>query len=467
MKKIKITITIIAMFLIGISNIEAQSFGKRIGNAVKRSAENTAVRKAEQKTEQAVGKAIDKATDPETYENKNQGNEQQQQQQNSNTQQQQQQSQQTQQAGSNDSGSGDASDSSPAGTSAAAPTASVAPEMAWNTFDFVAGDDISFDDNQANEQLGEFPSMWDLVGGEAEIAKMNGQNVVCMKNGASIRPLMKNMYNYIGNTFTIEYDYYFTLEKQDENHGDFDIKLACIDKNWAGNNVFSMVLPGHINYWYMERSDEEAKKVDYRYNWTTTTNESRSGNRKQFIQPGNWVHVSLSFNKRAMKIYVNETRIANIPNMSDDIGWIQIDYSGASESQHGFIRNFRIAKGAVPLYDRMTTDGKFITYGITFDVGKSVIKPESMGEINRIVQLMNDNNDLKFSVEGHTDNTGNAATNQTLSEARSKAIVDKLIENGITANRLTSAGKGQDSPIADNTTDEGRAKNRRVEFVKQ
>ncbi|GHU13165.1 hypothetical protein FACS189441_0090 [Betaproteobacteria bacterium] len=62
----------------------------------------------------------------------------------------------------------------------------------------------------------------------------------------------------------------------------------------------------------------------------------------------------------------------------------------------------------------MMTDGKIITYGITFDIGKSTIKHESMGEINRIAKLMTDNPDLKFSVEGHTDNTGSAATNHTL-----------------------------------------------------
>ena len=130
------------------------------------------------------------------------------------------------------------------------------------------------------------------------------------------------------------------------------------------------------------------------------------------------------------------------------------------------IGNIRIAKGAVPLYDRMMSDGKFITYGITFDVGKATIKPESMGEINRIVQLMNENPTLKFSVEGHTDSTGNATSNQTLSEQRSQAIVAKLVELGIAQDRLTAVGKGQNSPIADNNTDEGRAKNRRVEFVK-
>ena len=115
----------------------------------------------------------------------------------------------------------------------------------------------------------------------------------------------------------------------------------------------------------------------------------------------------------------------------------------------------------------LSLHGKFITYGITFDVGKSTIKPESMGEINRIVTLMTENPDLKFSVEGHTDSTGNPTSNQTLSEQRSQAIVAKLVELGIAQNRLTAVGKGQNSPIADNNTDEGRAKNRRVEFVKQ
>jgi outer membrane protein OmpA-like peptidoglycan-associated protein len=146
-------------------------------------------------------------------------------------------------------------------------------------------------------------------------------------------------------------------------------------------------------------------------------------------------------------------------------GWFTINAYTNSAKVY-YYRNFRIAKGAVPLYDRLTTDGKIITYGITFDVGKSTIKPESMSEINRIATLMKENPDLKFSVEGHTDNTGSAATNQTLSDARSKAVLDKLVELGIDSSRLSSAGKGQNSPIADNSTDEGRAKNRRVEFVK-
>lgn len=341
-------------------------------------------------------------------------------------------------------------------------------EMAWNSFDFVAGDELVFDDNQTNEQLGEFPSRWDLVEGEAEIAKLDGVNVICLRNDCKIRPLMKNILNYFGEAFTIEFDYYFTLEKENEQHGSYEMRLTSPDKNWAGNSLFKIELPGKLNSWYWDKRNEggNTAKVDYKYWWETTAGEDQSGNREQLITPNSWVHLSLSFNKRAIKIYVNETRIVNIPNLSGNIGWVQINYGDAQEGMNGYIKNFRIAKGAVPLYNRMMSEGKFITYGITFDVGKSIIKPESMGEINRIVKLMNEKSDLKLSVEGHTDSTGNPAMNQTLSEARSKAIVDKLVEMGISANRLTAIGKGHTTPLADNGTEEGRAKNRRVEFIK-
>jgi outer membrane protein OmpA-like peptidoglycan-associated protein len=73
---------------------------------------------------------------------------------------------------------------------------------------------------------------------------------------------------------------------------------------------------------------------------------------------------------------------------------------------------------------------------------------------------------LKFSIEGHTDNTGNSKLNQTLSESRAAAVMERLLQMGIEGSRLTAKGYGMDKPIDSNDTDEGRAKNRRVEFVK-
>ena len=424
------------------SGISAQAqFGERLGKAIKKTAEDATVRKAEQKTDQAVSKSIDKALDPNSPKDDGKDNV----------------------SSDNTKDSDSDADEKPASTTAQSQQSVKSPEVAYNKFDFVAGDEIIFEDNMAGEQIGEFPSKWDLVEGEAEIAKMNGENVIVMKKGNKIRPLMKDIRNYLGDVYTIEFDYWFTLKKEGENHGNYWIGLIPAKENWNGYNKFDLSLPGHVNDWYWNRNQ---KQVNYSYRWKSTSNENRSGNREEIIEPGNWVHISLSFNKRAMKIYVNENRIANIPNMTDDIGWLEFHYGGGDDHRHGYIRNFRIAKGAVPLYDRMMTDGKIITYGITFDIGKATIKPESMGEINRIVTLMTENPELKFSVEGHTDNTGNAANNQTLSDARSQAVVDKLIEMGVAKDRLKAAGKGQTSPIADNNTDEGRAKNRRVEFVK-
>ena len=89
-----------------------------------------------------------------------------------------------------------------------------------------------------------------------------------------------------------------------------------------------------------------------------------------------------------------------------------------------------------------------------------------MGTINEIYSIMQKYPDLKFSVEGHTDNTGNATSNQSLSEARAKAVCDKLQQMGIENNHLTAKGYGMNKPMDTNDTTEGRAKNRRVEFVK-
>jgi outer membrane protein OmpA-like peptidoglycan-associated protein len=106
-----------------------------------------------------------------------------------------------------------------------------------------------------------------------------------------------------------------------------------------------------------------------------------------------------------------------------------------------------------------------VTYDITFDVNKADIREESMVEINRIKTLMDQNPELKYEVQGHTDSTGSPESNQKLSEKRAQAIVDKLVELGIDESRLTAVGKGQFAPIADNNTEEGRAQNRRVVFV--
>lgn len=125
-----------------------------------------------------------------------------------------------------------------------------------------------------------------------------------------------------------------------------------------------------------------------------------------------------------------------------------------------------VTADASSLSDELNKSGHVAVYGIQFDTGKATIQPASATVLGEIVKLLQQNADLKLRVEGHTDNQGNAAANQTLSEKRAQAVVSWLTGNGIAASRLTAKGLGAAKPVADNATEDGRAKNRRVELAK-
>ncbi|MFZ4058387.1 MAG: OmpA family protein [Ferruginibacter sp.] len=121
---------------------------------------------------------------------------------------------------------------------------------------------------------------------------------------------------------------------------------------------------------------------------------------------------------------------------------------------------------ASEMFESILKDG-FISLYINFETGKSIIKVESTPIIDQIVEMLKQNPQLNISIEGHTDNLGTAPSNQTLSESRAKSVMNALLSKGIPTNRLKSKGWGQTKPIADNNSESGRAKNRRVEIVKQ
>lgn len=101
---------------------------------------------------------------------------------------------------------------------------------------------------------------------------------------------------------------------------------------------------------------------------------------------------------------------------------------------------------------------------VFFDVNKAELKPESMIELDKVVQLLKDNPSIKIEINGHTDNVGKPADNLTLSNNRAKAVINYFLYKGITADRLSSKGFGETKPVADNTSEQGRAKNRRTEL---
>ena len=118
------------------------------------------------------------------------------------------------------------------------------------------------------------------------------------------------------------------------------------------------------------------------------------------------------------------------------------------------------------LAKEISKSGRVAVYGINFDTGKANLRPESDKVLAEIETLLTNNVFWKMKVEGHTDNVGAKAANQALSEQRAVAVVDWLTRHGVDRARLTSQGFGDTRPVTDNGSEEGRAKNRRVELVK-
>ena len=126
-----------------------------------------------------------------------------------------------------------------------------------------------------------------------------------------------------------------------------------------------------------------------------------------------------------------------------------------------------VVADAKAMRNDLADTGKTIVYGIYFDTASATIKPESEPALVEIVKLLNGSPALKVYVVGHTDNVGSLESNLKLSSDRAASVVKTITARGVAASRLKSAGIGPYSPVASNDTDGGKAKNRRVEFVKQ
>ncbi len=337
-------------------------------------------------------------------------------------------------------------------------------QVGYAKTDFVPGDEIFFDDPVENEKVGEFPLHWDFLSGEeCEIITLNGEQVIKLSGWyGTIAPLMKEA-DYLPEEFTIEFDVWSPATGGSSNNDHIDLILSSEENS----EIVVVVLNPAFN-----ETPLEGSQADVIYNFLSPSGDPREGRAKgetlaPLIQPDAWLHVAASFNKRAFKYYVNGVRMVNLPNVMRPTRMALRSVSNCDEKDRFYLKDIRMAKGAVPLYDRLMSEGKIVTYAITFETGKADLKPEAMIEINRIAKLMQENPGLEFEVQGHCDATGSDRVNDPLSQKRAEAIVAALVEQGIAQTRLTPVGKGSHEPIASNGTDEGRARNRRVEFVKK
>jgi outer membrane protein OmpA-like peptidoglycan-associated protein len=152
--------------------------------------------------------------------------------------------------------------------------------------------------------------------------------------------------------------------------------------------------------------------------------------------------------------------------------WIRLDpeiFSAPTQSYRLSIVEVAALKQVVTankLLEELNKSG-FIALYINFDTGKWDLKADGKATVGEIVSMLKSAPGLKISVEGHTDNVGQAAANKALSTQRAQSVMSAIVAGGIAANRVSAAGFGQERPVADNRSEEGRAKNRRVELVKK
>lgn len=341
-------------------------------------------------------------------------------------------------------------------------------EMVCAKSDFVPGTVVLFEDDFADEQMGEFPSKWDIEYGSVEVAKIGDRKVAKFTQNGTLFPLMKkNQYNYLPEEFTIEWDVYIANKGEDMNH---EFRLMSKEEGINTHNGNC----AWVSIWF--RPDDRAAKVDWSCQKPTQGNTTGEQEMDGKLKLG-WNHFAVSFNQRAFKLYVNGERLCNVPNMLAP-KYMEYESTNSEGYPYSCISNVRIGQGAVALYGQQATDvsavekaiqetGKFVTNNILFEMGKATLKSESMEEIRKVADYMKKNPTVRFEVQGHTDSQGSDKINDPLSQQRAESVVKALVSLGVDDFNLKAVGKGSHEPVADNNSDEGRAKNRRVEFVKR
>lgn len=327
----------------------------------------------------------------------------------------------------------------------------------YSKFDFVPGDKVLFYDDFSNDAIGDFPSKWD-TNGSGEIASTDdGEKWLIMANRSVYLPITKAL----PNEFTIEFDIAaLNLSQQTSSQATLELWLDDVEGYQASRTQSTLTLPFCK---YIAPGMQIAKKVNgKRALYNKIDND---------IRPllDDVMHISVAINKSRLRMWVNENKVVDVPKLVTEgkANYLKLFLRGFKDGQEQLIiSNLKIAEGGLDLRKKLIEEGSFSTTGILFDSGSATIKPESGGVLKTIAQAIGDDR-MTINIIGHTDSDGDQSHNLDLSMRRAHAVKQVLVDTyGIDAARIKTDGKGESEPVADNTTSEGKAQNRRVEFIK-
>jgi len=305
-------------------------------------------------------------------------------------------------------------------------------------FDFVPGDKVILMDDFTRDELGEFPSRWKAHNGNFDTVEFEKERWLRLNGPEGIIAIKCDS---LPEKWTLEFDCY-----QKEMTG----PVFTVGGLYANSDAFVWytALGNNANYVEVGGAASSAAQMPGGLNGRH--------------------HVSLMAAGTGLKVYVDRERMANVPEMTlkpeqkvAGLGFRMWRYGSDP-----MITNVRFAEGGKPKVDMMAAP--FVTHGIQFDTGSDHLKPESAPVLRQVSTYLKENPDVKVTITGHTDDVGDTALNQSLSEKRAAAVAASLSTDfGIDASRLSTAGKGESEPMAKNDSPEGKAMNRRVEFAKK
>lgn len=336
----------------------------------------------------------------------------------------------------------------------------------YSKFDFVAGEQVIYFEDFSQDAVGDFPDKWN-TNASGEIVTLGSIQGKWLKlNEGNYKPMIKT--SGFPDNFTIEFDAIFKSPVPIEVGSSFqlftlDIYPADDEQILAANTDGT----GSGARWSLQAGSEFRA-----INWKDGEPGMNNSQSKELFSSRNGkpFHVAIWIQKQRGRLYIDETKVFDLPMfLPAGVKYNSISFGSGfyNDGEQNFISNIRVAVGAPDMRNKLLTEGKLVTHGILFDINSDKIKSESYGTLKEIAQVLKDNAAVKVKIVGHTDSDGDDKTNLDLSKRRGASVKNSLSKDfGIDASRMESDGKGESEAASPNTTSEGKANNRRVEFVK-
>ena len=342
--------------------------------------------------------------------------------------------------------------------------ASSAPPTVINTkFDFVPGDEILFTDDFSADFVGDFPAKWN-TNGSGEVVTFGDESSKWLELSSGYGTLFVPDVTSLPEEYTIEFDVRTAgLSRKTSSTARLRISL---EENNGLRQTDNRV---ELSVSYPQYTANEARIYSRIKGQDPINNGLAAELREEQLQIH---HYAIAVNKRRVRLWVNQKKLLDVPRALPEtaiMNSVKLNiHTFKDRVERLFISNFKVAKGGLDLRRTLLNDGQVSTSGILFDSGSASIKPQSYGIIKQISQVLAQDKNMKLKIVGHTDSDGNDDTNLSLSKQRAAAVKQALVTiYGVDGSRLSTDGKGEQDPIAGNSSAEGKAKNRRVVFIKE